>query len=192
MRWRSASCFCACSLALRAWARATSAESKSRRGSAPCSYNFAFLSVVDFLLRVEGRPILRRWPSSSAFLNLLRKTGAGGRGVTCFGLLELALALLGGAARSRIFEQREQLALLHPRAALDVELRDGGSDFRGEDRLLQRVDHRVGGYFKFDGAAFRWSDLDGDERRRNSFSAGCSHAEKLPSGEEQDAPAEKV
>ncbi len=122
---------------------------------------------------------------------MLREAGPGCGGVTCFGLLEFALALFGSAGEIAVFEQCQQLPLLHPGAALDVKFRDRGSDFWSEDRLLQRVHDRVGGYFQFDGAAFCGSDLDGDERRRFLFRRTAAVQEDC-AGQEQDAPSEQV
>src|SRR5260221_6275741 len=79
-----------------------------------------------------------------------------------------------------------QLALFHVRATLNVKLRDGGGDLWGEDRLLQGVDDRVGGHFQLDGAAFRGSDLDGDERRGFFFRRAAAMQEDS-ARQEQDA-----
>src|SRR3974390_439399 len=103
-----------------------------------------FASIVDFLRGVKGG--FGGGSVELGFLNLLRKAGAGGHGVAGFGLFECALALFFGADEISVFELREDLALFHVSAALHVELVDGRSDLWRKYGLLQRIDHRFGGY----------------------------------------------
>src|SRR5208337_5001011 len=81
-----------------------------------------FARFVYLLLRLEcrfggGRIEFR-------FLDLLRKTGARCGCITRFRLLKFAFALFRGAAKIGVFENRQDLTLLHMAAALYIKLAD--------------------------------------------------------------------
>ena len=117
--------------------------------------------VVDLLLRVEGSFGSRGIKLS--LLNLLREAGARRGRIARFGLLKFALALLCGAGKVSVFEERQELTLLHVAAALHIELADGRADFGRDHGLLQRRNHGFGRNSQDDGAAYCRRNLHGDD-----------------------------
>ena len=99
-------------------------------------------ALVHLLLRVER--LFRLLCIRFRLLHFFRQSSGGCSCVSGLGLVKGSLVFLRGRAQIPIFENRQQLSLVHGTAALDQKLLHRSADLRNNCRLLPGKKNRLG------------------------------------------------